>query len=96
MPEKQERQAIDPDLMLESGVGGRWVNQGDEPELRNPREPAKLRAIDQVAHPLCEWNIQLRRESNHPAGGIQSRNLGYRSDIRHQLHHPFSPISRSL
>jgi hypothetical protein len=68
VPEKQQPQAIDPERMLKAAVGSGRVDQGDEPELRNSREAAKLRAIDQISHSLGERHIQLRRETDHSSG----------------------------
>ena len=68
VPEKQQPQAIDPERMLKAAVGSGRVDQGDEPELGNSREAAKLRAIDQISHSLGERHIQLRRETDHSSG----------------------------
>ena len=76
MPEKKQREPIDSKRVLKPAVGGGRIDQGNKPKLRNPRQAAELREIDEIPHPLGERHVQLRREANHSPGGIESGNLG--------------------
>ena len=83
--QEQQRQPVDAQRVLEPRMDCGRVDQRNQAELADPRQPAELRAIDQMPDPAGHGNVQLRRDADQRTPGVQAGNFRNLQDRRHGI-----------